>query len=223
MSPAHALGVPTTPGLSQLLSRGCSAEQAVHPTDVRNLSVVPRGGEQSTRLEPEDLRLILKKMERRAFVVIDAPPVLASADSVLLTEVADLVVLVGDLRAGTRTDARDALALLDDVRPKLTGWVANAPPRRRELRRVPQEISPTPPPEAPDPTAPEPRDEARSVKAPLDPDQDHTCPELDRPATAAMKARPRRDRKSPAVPRQVTAPPDGVRPFRGPHGAARRR
>jgi Mrp family chromosome partitioning ATPase len=126
----QVLGVTTSPGLSQLLSRGCSPELALHPTRYRDLNVVPMGEVPGGRLVLEDVHIVLERLEKHAYVVIDAPPLLDSADALLLADAADLVVLVGDFRAGRRGDVRDALALLDDVSPRLAGWVANRPPRR---------------------------------------------------------------------------------------------
>ncbi len=211
LRPEEVLGVATSPGLSQVLSRGCSPDLALHPTGVRNLSVVPTGGEPGDGLELADLHLVLKRLAKGALVVIDAPPVLTSADALLLADVADLVVLVGDLRSGTRTDVRDAMALLDEVGPRLAGWVANLPPPRRRRARpsggVDGELG----------------EGSRPVTAAMRPESDRTRSDAGRPATAAMKARPRPGTPPPGAPRTETPPRDGVRPVRAPAAVARRR
>jgi Mrp family chromosome partitioning ATPase len=128
LRPEQALGVRASPGLRELLSGDCSVAEACHPTAVPNLRVIPAGvpGE---RLELENLELVVGDLGAHAFVVIDAPSLLGSADSLLLADLSDLVVLVGDLRRGRRSDVRDAYSLLRDVGPRLAGWVANRPPR----------------------------------------------------------------------------------------------
>jgi Mrp family chromosome partitioning ATPase len=225
--PEQMLGVAASPGLSQMLSRGCSPEMALHPTDVRNLSVVPTGGTPEASLELENLQPVLKKLARRAFVVIDAPPVLTSADSLLLADVADLVVLVGDLRAGTRTDVREALALLHDVGPEPAGWVANRPSRRRAAARnrasLPQQV-PVPGPAGPsNPPAVLPAEESHPVMPPAGHRPDRAAREADPPPTAANWARLRLGKKPPVAPRTGTPVPDGVRPVPAPAAAARDR
>jgi polysaccharide biosynthesis transport protein len=219
----QVLGVATSPGLSQMLSRRCSPEQALHLTDVPNLSVIPTGGSPEARLELEDVRPVLKRLERRALIVIDAPPVLTSADSLLLADAADFVVLVGDLRRGTRTDVREAMALLHETGPRLAGWVANLPPRRRVRASRPQAVLVPTPSEPSDARVVQPEGEARPVTPPVGPEPDLVAPGPDRRATPAARGRLRLGMKPPAAPRTVTPARDGVRPLRAPAAAARRR
>jgi Mrp family chromosome partitioning ATPase len=223
LRPERLLGVATSPTLIKLLSRGCSPELALHPTAVRNLRMVPTRSAPGMSLELEDVHLVLQRMDRRAFVVIDAPPVLTSADALLLADAADHVILVGDLRSGTRTDVREALALLDDVRPKLAGWVANRPPRRRRRASPPQQVRVARPRATSDSTAGGLGEAARPVTPPAGPVPDRNGHERDRSATAAMKARPRPDMRLPDAPRTMSPARDRVPPVRAPHAAARRR
>ena len=95
LRPEQVLGVATSPGLGQLLNGDCALDHAMHPTDVPNLTVIPTGGPPETSLALQDLRLVLEQLEKAACVVIDAPPLLDSADSLLLADAADHVVLVG--------------------------------------------------------------------------------------------------------------------------------
>lgn len=237
LRPEQVLGVATTPGLSQLLTGDCALDHAMHPTDVPNLSVIPTGGPPEASLALEDLRLVLAQLEKVAYVVIDAPPLLASADSLLLADAADHVVLVGDLRSGTRTDVREAQALLGEVGPTMAGWVANLPPRQRSRSLRPRR-SPAAEPEPPAAEPPGPEvsaadlsvpaaallvEEARPLTAPAAPEPDLTSPEDGRPPAAAMKAPPRPDRPLPDAPTTATPARDVVRLLRAPYAAARRR
>jgi polysaccharide biosynthesis transport protein len=220
--PEQVLGVTTFPGLSQLLSRSCPPERAMHPTDVPNLFVVPIGGSPGVGLELGDIRPVLERVGRRSYVVIDAPPVLVSADTLLLAHAADRVLLVGDLRTGTRTDARRALGLLGEVTDKLVGWVANVPPHRWHwpaLSRAHRSASSNFPANAPG----APDEAAGPVTDLADDDSDRPDSEPDRPMPVAMKARPRPDRQPPGTPRTATRRRDGVRPVLAPDAAARRR
>ena len=205
--PEHALGVVTSPGLRQVLARNCSLEEALHSTVLHNLSVVPSGGAPGERLELADLHLLLEGLERRAFVVIDAPPLLVSADSLLLTDVADLVVLVGDLRSGTRSDVRDALALLDDVGPRLAGWVANLPPRRRRMRGLPHWFSVSRRTRSSKPLA-------AGTQVHVQPEPSPASPAPDRRAIATMTGRPQSVRELPVASRSRTPARPGGRPVR---------
>ncbi len=205
--PEDVLPVTTSPGLTHLLARGCSRETALHPTEIRNLSLVPMGGPGEDGLDLEDLHLVLEKLERGACVVVDAPPLLTSADSLLLADVAHLVVLVGDPRRVRRGDVREALALLGDVSPRIAGWVANRPPRGRRT------VSPPAPPTADDAPA----------EQPVSPVGDAAETAPPRPVAVARKARPRPGMRPPELPRTTSSPRDDVRPFPAPAAAARRR
>lgn len=207
--PEELLPITTSPALADLLARGCSPELALHPTDVRNLSLVPMGGPDEDGLDLEDLHLVLEKLERNAFVVIDAPPLLTAADALLLADVAHLVVLVGDLRRGHRADVREALALLDDASPRIAGWAVNRPPRRRRTTSA---------------KPAQPLDEA-AVESPVTPlsDQEETTPAPSRPVAVARTARRRPGMRPPEIPRTTSSPHDDVRPFPAPAAAAPRR
>ena len=135
------------------------------PTGVKNLSLAYADRAAGAGIELEDLRLALDRLDTRAFVVVDAPPVLTSADALLLADIADFVVLVGDLRSGTRRDVRETLALLHDVRPSLAGWVTNVPRRRRGRQRLVRSGAGSGPPELPASVPKESDGEARAAQA----------------------------------------------------------
>ena len=223
LRPEELVAAKTSPRFGQVLSRGTSPELALHPTEVPHLSVLLSKDAPGATLAPQDVRLVQERLESRAIVVIDAPPVLTSADSLLLADVADLVVLVGDLRSGTRSDVREALALLDGAGPKLAGWVMNLPPRRRRRRR------PTPP-QASTSASPGPADRVaerteaadETVTSPAGREPDRAGEGPGRPVQVAMKARPQPGRNSPDAPRTETPARGGVRPDRAPGAAAPR-
>jgi len=214
----QVLGVTIPEELDRLAAIGGTSELALHPTSVRNLTVVPIGGTAGVHVELEDVHLLLERLERQSFVVVDAPPVLANADSLLLADAADLVVLVGDLRSGRREDVREAMALLDDVGPRLAGWVTNVP-RRRPRRRS---ASPRPLESAPGKPVVPTKDERgilQVIRSEPEPAQED--PGLAMKAT--KKARPRPGKPLLGVPRTVTPPHDDDLPDRERGAAARPR
>jgi tyrosine-protein kinase Etk/Wzc len=101
---------------------------------------------------------VLSELRRHAdVVVIEAPPVLASADTGPLADLAEMILLVTDARRSTRAQVRTAMAELDAVRGELIGCVLHNVGRRRRLprpRRLPAPAAygrarePVPPPPA---------------------------------------------------------------------------
>jgi hypothetical protein len=67
------------------------------------------------------------------FVVIVAPPVLASADAELLADLADMTLLVADARRSTRAGVQAAMRELAQFRDKLVGCVLTGVGMRRLL------------------------------------------------------------------------------------------
>ena len=127
MLPEQLLGVSAPTGLRELLAGRRSLEQSLHPTWLPHLRVIAAGepADAEGPLDLEQLPLILGRLDARTLVVIDAPPLLGSADSLRLADLADLLVLVADLTSGTRSDVQEALVLLGDRRAKVAGWVSN--------------------------------------------------------------------------------------------------
>lgn len=96
---AEALGVPASPGLSEVLAGKCALEEAIVRLDpLHNLLFLPRGERPLNAAELLDsvrwraLSAVFRK--EFGFVVIDAPPIGLVADYDLVQDVADGVVLV---------------------------------------------------------------------------------------------------------------------------------
>ena len=124
-------GVPQSPGLTDVLTAGDASQVLVMPTAVDGLFVLPKGRELANPAELlrcDALRELLEAMSSHFdLVVIDTPPVLAAADSLIVAAMADAVVFV--VRAG-RTDrdmAADAVAQLTAVGAQVIGAVLNDP------------------------------------------------------------------------------------------------
>ena len=105
----------------------------------RCLEVLPAGPpplDTSAVLQRPGFRAMLSVLKDRAdFVVITAPPVLASADALILADLADMTLLVADARASARAQVRTAARELEPVHDKIVGCVYTGVGRRRLLWR----------------------------------------------------------------------------------------
>lgn len=135
----ECLGLAPAPGLLDVLDGDSTTETALQRTARPNLKVLTTGQRMmgSRDLHVDHLRLALAQLVARAVVIVDAPPLLTCPESLVLTHEADAVLLVADLRTGTRSDAVDGVGLMHDLPTKTAGWVVNHPHRRarRKARR----------------------------------------------------------------------------------------
>lgn len=117
------------PGLLDL-AQGQPEAACVHSTRFANLDCLPAGGTQAHSAEilsRETFRQsILPLAQKYAWIICDAPPVLAVADAAILSRVADAVVLV--VRAGQAPvrAVHAAMRQLVEVGAKLRGAVLSA-------------------------------------------------------------------------------------------------
>lgn len=114
-------------GLTSLVRGDAKLADAMRATEVPGLQVLPSG---PASMDPSNVsqstafqRLLRKLRSQADFVVIDAPPVLASADTGALAELGAMILLVADARATTRARVRAASSELSQVRDDLVGWV----------------------------------------------------------------------------------------------------
>ena len=136
----HALfGLPTRPGLAKVVTGDAALADALRWTEVPRLQVLPGGppsDDPSSLLQSTAFRKLLAQLRSEAdFVVIDAPPVLASADTAALAELGAMVLLVADARASTRAEVREATHELAHVRDQLIGCVLDNVGRAHQLRQ----------------------------------------------------------------------------------------
>ena len=141
----HVLfGLDNRPGLAKLVNGDTTLAEALHQTEVSRLQVLPGGPappDPSSVLHSPAFGTLLRELRSEAdFVVIDAPPVLASADTAALAELGAMILLVADARASTRAEVRVATHELGHVRDDLIGGVLDNVGRPR---RLPQPSRPT--------------------------------------------------------------------------------
>lgn len=145
---AHELfSVDNRGGLTRMLSRRTSAPPATRATSVRGLRVVPAGSscqDPAALLQRPAWHTVVGQLRRQAdVVVIEAPPLLASADVGVLAESAEMMLLVVDARRSTRAQLRTAAAELDEVRGKVIGCVLDNTGHRQRLPRPPGQPAPS--------------------------------------------------------------------------------
>jgi succinoglycan biosynthesis transport protein ExoP len=124
----HALfGLDNRLGLTNLVNGDARLADALRWTEVSGLQVLPGGQayfDPSSVLQSAAFRDLLDELRSKAdFVVIDAPPVLASADTAALGELGAMMLLVADARASTRAEVRTAMRELGHVHDDMIGCV----------------------------------------------------------------------------------------------------
>jgi capsular exopolysaccharide synthesis family protein len=122
--------VPAVPGLSNVLAGLCKAPEGIHPTEYKNLDIIPSGilppnpAEllMSTAMEElvEELRLVYD------LIILDTPPVNVVSDAVAVTKIADGVVLVIRHSVTSHPDVEKSIKSLEFVNAKILGIVFNA-------------------------------------------------------------------------------------------------
>lgn len=165
-------GVRNDHGLSTVLDAPAGLATALHRTRVRNLWLLPPGprpADPAAFLQRPALRTVMSELRgQAAFVVIDAPPLLANPDFHPLVRLAETVLLVGDARRSTRAHLQAALREAGDAVEAVIGCVLYNVGRHRWLRSFPEPVPAPIPERAPD-HAPEPP--AAPVDRPLDIDR----------------------------------------------------
>jgi capsular exopolysaccharide synthesis family protein len=125
---AHRLlEVANDDGLTTVLDHQIDLTTALHVPRVHSLRVVPPGplpADPAEYLQRPSLRTVLGELRARSdFVVIDAPPLLATPDTTTLARLAEMILLVGDARRSTRGHLHAAMHSSGEISAKLIGCV----------------------------------------------------------------------------------------------------
>ena len=132
------IGVPDDEGLTTLLDRRIDLASVLRSPGIHNLRVVPPGPlprDPAEVLQRPALRTVLGELRGHTdFVVIDAPPVLATSDTGPLARLAEMILLVGDARKSTRAHLQAVMREMPEVADRLVGHVLYNVGRRRWLR-----------------------------------------------------------------------------------------
>ena len=121
--------VPPGPGLVSLLLTDRDVRDAIRPTGIRNLSLLPAG---TPPHNPADLlashrfeQVLTELGPRFAHIVIDAPPIFDVADAMILAPSVDGILLILRYGRATREAVQEAIRLLRSVQGNVVGIVLN--------------------------------------------------------------------------------------------------
>ena len=123
-----AFSIPSSPGLSELLTSN-ESQSVIRRTELDNLHLLTAGTlppNPAELLGSERMDEVLSSLkEHYDHIVLDAPPVLGVADSVILSIKADGVVLVVSANQVSKDAAREAVKRLRMVKAPLIGALFN--------------------------------------------------------------------------------------------------
>ena len=118
-----------SPGLSEVLTKDVTLEQAINKTAMPGLELLCAGTtppNPSELLGSEEMRqLLISQRENYDFIIIDAPPVLAVTDAPVLTMVSDVVVLVMEAGRVPIKAAQHMKEILGRLNAPIAGIVMN--------------------------------------------------------------------------------------------------
>ncbi len=127
---ATAFGLRPEPGLTSVLALATELEQAIFPTEIENLSILPSGP-----LPPNPAELLGSAAFRQLLarlagqydrIVIDSPPAVPVTDAAVLAATVDGVLLIVRQREAQRDLVQRAVEHLTAVGAQLLGVVLNA-------------------------------------------------------------------------------------------------
>lgn len=122
-------GLSKSPGLSDLIVGKVKPSEAIQNTRYRGLQVLPCGyvpPNPTELLGSSSLREVLKALRTHYdWVLVDTPPVLAMADTPVLSPLADGVVLIVGAEISTRPSVQRSLDQIASVGGKILGVVLN--------------------------------------------------------------------------------------------------
>ena len=127
--------LPRAPGLMELLTASANPDtpppRAIRETSVARLSVLPCGAlpmNAANLLSSTRMRVLLQELqEQYDIIVLDTPPVLATADAGIVASLTDGVLLVVRAGATDRNAAQRAYQQLANVGGRVVGTVLNDP------------------------------------------------------------------------------------------------
>jgi capsular exopolysaccharide synthesis family protein len=131
-------GLPSEPGLADVLQHRISLRDALIRTGVPNLVVLPSGSpppNPSELLGSGAMAAIVKELRANAdFVLLDSPPSLVVGDALELAPLVDGVLVVVDGGTTTKVDVQRLRGQLDQVGGRLLGCVLNNLDRKAASR-----------------------------------------------------------------------------------------
>jgi len=124
-------GAPEPPGLAAALNRGEPVEDVIVAAENGRPDRIPLGQLSGRRHLPalQQLTAVLQKLrERYNIILVDAPPILLSADTELLVPQVEATLLVVGASSVNRGEVRRAAAQLERLDPDSAGAILNGVP-----------------------------------------------------------------------------------------------
>jgi capsular exopolysaccharide synthesis family protein len=126
----RVFGVSEKPGLNEVLAHGAKLGRAMRKTTIKNLRLVTSGSierrtDPSNLLESPRMRSLLDELRTADWVIIDAPPVLGPTDALILSDLADGVLLVIDAPSTGERNAAAAARHISRAGGHIIGAVIN--------------------------------------------------------------------------------------------------
>lgn len=140
--PAHHGLIEKQPGLGlgdYLESEDVGVDQIIHPVGIPRLRIIPAGLKPSPNREyftSMRMRQLLKGVHERypdRYIIMDSPPIMEAADTRILADVSDHVLLVAAY--GRTTESQIARAVKAIGKQKLLGIIFNNEPRLPKIFR----------------------------------------------------------------------------------------
>jgi capsular exopolysaccharide synthesis family protein len=132
----RALRAPNTVGLTDFLAGQVPLERVIVPTKIPKLHLLSRGSAAPNPTELVGSRKMRETLEtlreRFDFLLIDSPPVAPVSDAVLLSRLADGVILVVRGQQTRKHLVKSAVAQLRNSQAKILGVVLNGVDIRRQ-------------------------------------------------------------------------------------------
>jgi len=125
------LGLKANQGLSDVLSSSLQASDVIIPVpSVEGLFLLPAGKcppQPATLLSSSKMGLLIEQAKQQYdFVIIDSPPVLRVSDTILLTPLVDVVLLVVRQNLADVREVRQPITMLVRGHGNLLGFAMNA-------------------------------------------------------------------------------------------------
>ncbi|MBA3738831.1 MAG: polysaccharide biosynthesis tyrosine autokinase [Actinobacteria bacterium] len=121
------LGIGNEQGLGQVLLGALALNNAILDTSVPNLRVLPSGpasgDEPAELLQSDRMFEVIRGCRQADFVIIDGPPIEPVADSLVLADLVDAVLLVADAQEGTRGGVARSRHQLEQVGGIILGGI----------------------------------------------------------------------------------------------------
>ena len=124
------LGIGNEQGLGQVLLGALPLNDALVDTPIANLRALPSGpasgvDEPAELLQSDRMFEVIRGCRQADFVIIDGPPIEPVADSLVLADLVDGVLLVADAQEGTRAGVSRTRHQLEQVGGTILGGVLN--------------------------------------------------------------------------------------------------